>query len=57
MFDEMGARDVVAWNSLASGYSQNGRAEEVLAVYDQIDGKVWMLVLWLLLLLWRLARS
>lgn len=36
VFDGMPVRDVVAWNALLTGYSQNGRAEEVLMVYDRM---------------------
>ncbi|KAL7214381.1 hypothetical protein ACSBR1_026731 [Camellia fascicularis] len=34
MFDEMGERDLVSWNSLICGYSQSNRFQEVLGLFD-----------------------
>ncbi|MQM00228.1 hypothetical protein Taro_032962 [Colocasia esculenta] len=36
VFDGMVDRDVVAWNTMLTGYSQNGRPEEALEVYDRM---------------------
>ncbi|XP_077226434.1 pentatricopeptide repeat-containing protein At3g26782, mitochondrial-like [Tasmannia lanceolata] len=36
LFDGMTERDVVTWNALLTGYSQNGMPEEALGVYNQI---------------------
>nr|DAD43049.1 TPA_asm: hypothetical protein HUJ06_001279 [Nelumbo nucifera] len=36
LFDRMVERDVVSWNAFLSGYSQNGRPEEALGVYNRM---------------------
>ncbi|KAI7989983.1 Pentatricopeptide repeat-containing protein [Camellia lanceoleosa] len=34
MFDEIGERDLVSWNSLICGYNQSNRFQEVLGLFD-----------------------
>ncbi|KAK2991275.1 hypothetical protein RJ640_024540 [Escallonia rubra] len=36
MFDEMPERTVVAWNSMISGYEQNGLAEEAIGLFNMM---------------------
>ncbi|MCL7027813.1 hypothetical protein MKW94_022984 [Papaver nudicaule] len=36
IFDEMPCRDMVTWTALITGYSQNGRPEEALALFPQM---------------------
>ncbi|RZC54734.1 hypothetical protein C5167_013585 [Papaver somniferum] len=36
MFDEMPCKDMVTWTALISGYSQNDRPEEALALFPQM---------------------
>ncbi|KAM1235535.1 hypothetical protein ACFX13_005068 [Malus domestica] len=36
MFDKMPDRNVVAWNSMISGYEQNGLSKEAIVVFDQM---------------------
>ncbi|OVA13816.1 Pentatricopeptide repeat [Macleaya cordata] len=36
MFDGMLERDVVSWNALLTGYTQNGKPEEALGVYNRM---------------------
>ncbi|CAK9181809.1 unnamed protein product [Ilex paraguariensis] len=36
LFDEMPDRTVVAWNSMISGYEQNGLAEEAIGLFSQM---------------------
>lgn len=36
IFMEMGKRDVVSWTSIIVGMAQHGRAEEALALYDEM---------------------
>jgi pentatricopeptide repeat protein len=40
LFDKMGQRNVVSWNSMIAGYAQNGLAREALEVFEkmQIEG-------------------
>ncbi|MQL86148.1 hypothetical protein Taro_018677 [Colocasia esculenta] len=36
VFDAMDERDGISWNSMLSGYAQNGHASEALALFDQM---------------------
>ncbi|KAJ7528126.1 hypothetical protein O6H91_16G085100 [Diphasiastrum complanatum] len=36
VFSKMSERDVVSWNSMIAGYSQNGFGKEALALYEQM---------------------
>lgn len=36
MFDKMCDRDIVAWNSMISGYEQNGFAKEAIGLFDEM---------------------
>ncbi|XXG74785.1 hypothetical protein AAC387_Pa07g3412 [Persea americana] len=38
VFDGMLERDIVSWNSMISGYSQNGWYDEALRLYREMDG-------------------
>eukprot|EP01018_Ginkgo_biloba_P035754 Gb_27454 [translate_table: standard] len=37
VFDKMSRRDVVSWNAMVAGYAQNGRANEALALFNQMQ--------------------
>lgn len=37
MFDKMPVRDVITWNTLLTGYSQNGLADEAIGVYETME--------------------
>ncbi|XP_024540112.1 pentatricopeptide repeat-containing protein At2g40720-like [Selaginella moellendorffii] len=37
VFDRMEARNVVSWNTMISGYAQNGRPKEALELFHQMD--------------------
>eukprot|EP01018_Ginkgo_biloba_P011243 Gb_34299 [translate_table: standard] len=37
LFDKMSRRDVVSWNAMIAGYTQNGRSNEALALYHQMQ--------------------
>ncbi|MCO5606079.1 hypothetical protein L7F22_060266 [Adiantum nelumboides] len=37
VFDELPTRDVVSWNALITGYTQNGHGEEALSCFEQIQ--------------------
>ncbi|CAA7404954.1 unnamed protein product [Spirodela intermedia] len=36
LFDGMAERDDISWNSMLSGYAQNGRAGEAMALFDEM---------------------
>lgn len=36
LFDTMAERDGISWNSMLSGYAQNGRAGEAMALFDEM---------------------
>jgi pentatricopeptide repeat protein len=36
MFDEMGVRDLVSWNSMISGYSKMGFAKEAIGLFMEM---------------------
>ncbi|XP_070031175.1 pentatricopeptide repeat-containing protein At4g33990-like isoform X1 [Nicotiana tomentosiformis] len=36
VFDEMPVKDVVSWNSMISGYAQNGLASEAIEIYNMM---------------------
>lgn len=42
LFDRMPKRDIVSWNSMIAGYSQNGFYEECKALYREMSGSVDM---------------
>ncbi|KAJ0976002.1 hypothetical protein J5N97_017967 [Dioscorea zingiberensis] len=37
MFDKMPVRDVISWNTLLTGYSQNGLANEAIEIYETME--------------------
>eukprot|EP01018_Ginkgo_biloba_P020815 Gb_00204 [translate_table: standard] len=37
LFDEMSERDVITWNAMIAGYSQNGYANEALTLFHQMQ--------------------
>ncbi|XP_010912584.1 pentatricopeptide repeat-containing protein At2g21090 [Elaeis guineensis] len=36
LFDEMPERDIVSWNSMVTGFAQNGHGKQSLAVFEQM---------------------
>lgn len=36
IFAELESKDIVTWNAMISGYVQNGKSEEAIALYYQI---------------------
>lgn len=36
VFDMMGERNLISWNSMLSGYTQNGKASEALLLFDEM---------------------
>ncbi|KAL1205348.1 Pentatricopeptide repeat-containing protein [Cardamine amara subsp. amara] len=39
VFDEMSVKDLVAWNSVINGFAENGKPNEALALYTEMDSK------------------
>ncbi|CAE6185375.1 unnamed protein product [Arabidopsis arenosa] len=39
VFDKMPEKDLVAWNSVINGFAENGKPEEALALYTEMDSK------------------
>ncbi|XP_010449130.1 PREDICTED: pentatricopeptide repeat-containing protein At4g21065-like isoform X2 [Camelina sativa] len=39
VFDEMPEKDLVAWNSVINGFAENGKPNEALALYNEMDSK------------------
>ncbi|KAF8096142.1 hypothetical protein N665_0317s0048 [Sinapis alba] len=39
VFDEMPVKDLVAWNSVINGFAENGKPNEALELYSEMDSK------------------
>ncbi|GFQ08686.1 putative pentatricopeptide repeat-containing protein at3g49142 [Phtheirospermum japonicum] len=39
VFDEMPVKDIVSWNSMVAGYSQNGRSSDAINLYTQMEAR------------------
>ncbi|KAJ6857652.1 pentatricopeptide repeat-containing protein [Populus alba x Populus x berolinensis] len=42
VFDEMGDRDLVSWNSMISGYSKMGFAKEAIGLFMEMREEGWV---------------